>query len=117
MVDLQDVAEVAAKVVLNRQYSGAIFELVGQEALSPKKVADILSEELGIQVSAEEETVEAWKTRMEGSSLGDYQLSTLFKMFEYYGKHGFAGNRFILRHLLEREPTSFRDFVRRLLGT
>ena len=88
-------------------------DLVGQ----PKhvEVAEILTEELGSQVTAREESLEIWSTRMEATALGEYQRSTLIKMFEYYAKNGFKGNDLVLRHLLQREPTSFRSFVQRVM--
>ena len=115
MVDLQDVAEVAAKVIVTPAYSGGIFELAGPENLSQVEVAEILTEELGSQVTAREESLEIWSTRMEATALGEYQRSTLIKMFEYYAKNGFKGNDLVLRHLLQREPTSFRSFVQRVM--
>jgi uncharacterized protein YbjT (DUF2867 family) len=117
MVDLQDVAEVASRVMLNPKYSGAIFELVGPETLNPQEIAEILTDELGLQVSAQEESLEAWKSRMEGSQLGGYQRSALIKMFEHYAKYSFTGNGFVLRQLLDRESTTFRNFIRRVLVT
>ena len=116
MVDLHDVAEIAVKILLNPLYSGGIFELVGPEALSQVEVARILTEELGVRVSAQEESLGSWKKRMAGSGLGEYQQATLMKMFEYYAKYGFTGNNLVLKHLLDREPTSFRSYIRRKMA-
>jgi uncharacterized protein YbjT (DUF2867 family) len=115
MIDLQDVAEVAAKVISNPKHIGATYELAGPEYLSQVEVAATLSAELGHDVVVQEETLEEWNTRMQGSNLGEYQLSTLLKMFTYYAEYGFRGSPVALRHLLGREPTNFRAFLRRRL--
>lgn len=115
MIDLQDVAEVAAKVISEPKHIGAIYELAGPEHLSQVEVAAALSEELGHRVNVQEESLEEWKTRMKASDLGEYQLSSLVKMFEYYAEYGFRGSPIVLKHLLDRNPTSFRSFLRRRL--
>ncbi len=115
MVDLEDVAEVAAQVLSDRKHAGAIYELAGPNCLSQLEVAEILSIELAREVIASEESPGKWLDRMQGSGLGEVQLSTLVNMFEYYAKYGFVGSSVILEHLLGREATSFRVFVRRIL--
>ena len=116
VVDLLDVAQAAATVLGGDEHVGAIYELAGPENLSQTEVAATLSVELGHDVVVLEETLEGWKTRMKASGLGEYQLSSLVKMFEYYAEYGFRGSPVVLKHLLEREPTSFRSFLRRRLN-
>lgn len=114
VVDLQDVAEVAAKVISDHKHSGATYELAGPQALSQAEVAQIISSELETEVHAQQESLQHWKTRMQKAGLGEYQIKTLVKMFEHYAKYGFQGSPVVLTHLLGREPTDFRSFLRRL---
>ncbi len=113
LVDLRDVAEVAAKVLTRSGYAGATYELVGTPPLSQSDVADTLSRALGRTVRAETETIEAWRAR---SPLGAEQTDTLVKMFRYYERHGLVGNSNTLRWLLGREPTSLLDFAKSVQG-
>jgi uncharacterized protein YbjT (DUF2867 family) len=46
---------------------------------------------------------------------GEYQVTTLLKMFRYYDQHGFWGNPNVLRWLLGRPATMFDAFVARTL--
>jgi uncharacterized protein YbjT (DUF2867 family) len=114
LVDLEDVAEVAAKVLTESGsvHRGATYELVGTAPLAQTEVAQILSEALGQPVRAGSESVEAWETRARTAGLGDYQCETLIKMFRYYERHGLVGNPNTLRWLLGREPTSLAEFTR-----
>jgi uncharacterized protein YbjT (DUF2867 family) len=113
MIDLQDVAEVAAKVISDTKHNGAIYELAGPESLSQLEIAEIITSELGDEIQVRQENLDIWQVRMNGSGMGAYQLETLRKMFEYYAKNDFIGSSVILEHLLGHPPTKFEEFVRR----
>ncbi|MEX2029631.1 MAG: NmrA family NAD(P)-binding protein [Anaerolineales bacterium] len=113
LVDLEDVAESAAIVLTRPGHAGTTYELAGTPALSQAEVASVLSEALGRPVRAAGEPVEAWEARARAAGVGDSARAILIKMFEYYGRHGLAGNPNVLRWLLGREPKSLLDFVRR----
>jgi hypothetical protein len=59
-------------------------------------------------------SLDDWAARARSSGLGEYQIDTLRKMFEYYARFGFWGNPRVLRQLLGREPTTFEMFVARV---
>jgi uncharacterized protein YbjT (DUF2867 family) len=117
MVDLLDVAEVAAAVLTESGYEGGTYELIGSGFFSQEEIAAYFAKVLGISVHAEEIPLAEWKAQAELSELGDYAINTLIKMFTYYDKYNFRGNLKVLESLLGRRPTSFEDFLRRsLLG-
>jgi uncharacterized protein YbjT (DUF2867 family) len=113
MVDLEDVAAAAAVVLTQAGHAGATYELAGAEALTQVEVAAILSQQLGRPVRAKVISRQAWKERARASGLGDYQVQTLLKMFDYYERCGFWGNPRVLSWLLGRPPTTFAAFVER----
>ncbi|MBW8012716.1 MAG: NAD(P)H-binding protein [Chloroflexi bacterium] len=115
MVDLEDIAEAAASVLGNSQFFGGTFELVGSDHPSQVEIAGILSSRLERPVIAEQLDINNWKVNAKNSGLGNFQIETLMKMFEYYEKHNFAGNPHILSSLLNRLPTKFDDFVDRII--
>lgn len=110
LVDLDDVAEVAAKVLTEPGHVGASYELVGTPPLSQIEVAETLGQALGRTVRAQAETIDAWRARAGG--LGQAQADTLIKMFRYYERHGLIGNDTVLRSLLGRAPKSLLEFAR-----
>lgn len=114
LVDLEDVAEAAARVLTEPGHVGATYELVGTPPLPQTEVAAMLSEALGRPVRAEAEPIGAWEARAAG--LGDYQRETLISMFRYYERHGLAGNPNVLRWLLGRAPTPLVEFARWAAG-
>jgi hypothetical protein len=56
-----------------------------------------------------------WEEQARASSLGDYQIETLLKMFHYYERNGLSGNPNVLSWLLGRAPTTFEAFIKRVL--
>ena len=115
LVDLQDVAQVAARTLLESGHEGAIYELVGTSALTQHEVADAFSLVLARSVRAEKLSRQQWLKRAAG--LGEYARSTLLKMFEYYESYGLAGNSNVLHWLLGREPASLAAFIQRTTHT
>lgn len=113
LVDLTDVAAVAATVLTEPGHAGAIYELCGPEALDQREVAALLAAALRRPVAAELVDRAEWATQARAVGLSEYAIETLLAMFRYYERHGFWGNPNVLRWLLGREPTSFRQFVRR----
>jgi uncharacterized protein YbjT (DUF2867 family) len=116
MVDLRDVAEAAARVLTEPGHSGAVYELAGREVLSQTEVAAILTQCLERPVHAETLPRSAWTEGARKAGLGDYQVTTLLAMFDYYERYGFWGNARVLTGLLGRAPTLFAEFVARVVN-
>jgi len=113
LVDLQDVAEVAALVLTADGHGGATYELAGSEAPSQTEVAAAIAKALNRTVRAEAETVEAWQARARTAGMGEYECATLAAMFRYYAAHGLIGNSRVLASLLGRKPNDLAAFLRR----
>jgi uncharacterized protein YbjT (DUF2867 family) len=106
LVDLADVARVAAIVLADTAHDGAVYQLVGTGLTSQIEIAALLSKLLGQEIKAEQISLEDWKEQVTKTGLGSYQISTLVKMFLHYQTHGFPGSPIILSWLLSRQPTS-----------
>lgn len=116
MVDLEDVAAVAATVLTESGHLGAVYELSGAEALTQIEVAAELSRGLGRPVQAELISLDEWERGARAAGLGNYQVETLIKMFHYYEQYGLWGNPNALTWLLGRQPMTFSAFVERSAG-
>jgi NAD(P)H dehydrogenase (quinone) len=113
LVDLDDVAEVAAIVLSSDGHGGATYELAGTAPLSQSDVAATIGATLNKEICVEVETVEAWEARARAAGMGDYEAQTLAAMFRYYAAHGLIGNSKTLHWLLGRAPNSLADFISR----
>lgn len=116
LVDLDDVAEIARIVLTEPHHVGAIYELVGTEPTSQIEMAEILRQQLGRPVHADEQSIKSWKEEARSKGLGEYAVQTLVKMFRYYQRYGLGGNPRVLTWLLGRPPTSLATFVARKAG-
>ena len=116
MVDLDDVAQTAMLALTETGHAGATYELVGIPAISPRDIAAILSDQIGLSVRVETVSLASWEQKARAGGLGEYQVETLVKMFDYYERYGFLGNSKVLSRLLDRSPTTFADFVERILS-
>jgi uncharacterized protein YbjT (DUF2867 family) len=118
LVDLEDVAAVAAEVLDpdDPAHAGATYELVGTPPLTQCEVAEALGAALGRPVQPVEEPVDDWEARARAAGLGDYPRSTLRAMFAYYAQFGLGGSPQMLTWLLGRPPTSLAAFAARTVS-
>ncbi|MBX3060481.1 MAG: NmrA family NAD(P)-binding protein [Anaerolineae bacterium] len=112
LVDLADVATVAAMVLTEPGHGGAIYELAGAEILTPAAMAVMMGQVMGRVVTAVAQPLDEWQTQAQAAGLDAYAAATLSQMFAYYARHGFCGNSYVLRGLLGREPTTFAQWFR-----
>ena len=115
MVDLNDVADAAALVLTEPGHAGATYELSGPDILSQTETAALLAQHLGRAIRVEVIPLMEWKAQAREAGLGEYQVETLVKMFQYYEQHGFWGNSRVLEWLLGRMSTSFSAFLERAM--
>ena len=111
IVDLSDVAEVAAKVLTESGHDYAIYELAGPENLSQTEVANRLHNYFDKHIVAKEIDHSVWRQNAEAAGVADYPIATLLTMFRYYAENGFSGNSNILAWLLGRKPTTFEQYL------
>lgn len=104
LVDLADVAAVAALVAGSAVHFGATYELVGTRPLSQTDVAQALTAVAGRAVRVREIPLDVWQAGAVAAGLPAYAINTLLSMFRYYADYGLVGNPEVLRMLLGREP-------------
>ena len=117
MVDLADVAEVAAAVLTHSQeHAGATYELVSSGRYTAHELASVISGVMGRKVTAEQIDAEVFlKAALGVTDLEQfpYQSRVLRAISKRYSSHDFIGNPNVLTWLLGRSPTTFEQFVPR----
>lgn len=116
VVDLEDVAEAAARVLTENCHDGAIYELAGPQALAQFETADLLAEVLGRPVTARELDRDDWERHALEVGMHPYAVKTLLAMFLYYDECDFIGSPNVLAWLLGRPPRTYSDFLHRVLA-
>jgi NAD(P)H dehydrogenase (quinone) len=110
-VDLDDVAEVAARVLTEDGHVGATYQLVGTAPLAQTEIAAAIGAVLNRDIGVEAESVETWEARARAAGMGEHERSTLAAMFRYYAQHGLIGNPQTLRWVLGRAPNDLARFI------
>ena len=114
VVDLEDVAEAAARVLTGEEHAHAIYELAGPQALTQVETARLLAAALGREVRAEQIQRADWERQARGAGMAEYAVQTLLAMFAYYEQFGFVGNAKVLTWLLGRPANTFSHYIQRL---
>jgi uncharacterized protein YbjT (DUF2867 family) len=116
-VDIEDVAEVAAKVVGDpRHHRFATYELCGDAVHNAFELATIISAESGQSITAEQVALPAHMTGPHHpTEADDYRLDAMLRLFDHYGRYGITVSPNVLSWLLGRQPTTFAEYVRRSL--
>jgi uncharacterized protein YbjT (DUF2867 family) len=117
-VDLADVAQVCAQVLVEDGHRHATYPLCGSDHLIGDEIAAIIAEEAGTAVTGESIPLPAFLGFVgQHAPLGPYQRAYLTRLMTYYDAFGITGNPNVLRWLLGREPGTMRGYVRRVLDT
>lgn len=117
MVDLDDVAEVVARVLDEPQrHGGATYELVGPGRFTAYDIGRVASQVTGREIAVERFDVEVF-VRQRFGDLEPRALQHMLRMnlaiAAHYSDHDFIGNPNVLSFLLGRPATTFEAFVRR----
>lgn len=111
MVDLADIAEVAARVLTTeKNYDWATYELAGPEILSQVQVLDTLRRVTGKEINLEVISREKWCERAARNGMPPYAVSVFYRMFEFMENSGFWGNPGVLEWLLQRKAHRFEEW-------
>ena len=111
LVDLADVAEAAARVLLEDGHVGATYELGGPGLVSARDVADAAGRVLGRVVP-----VEQVRPEDAAAAAPEPERAWLRAMFEHYDRHGLPAGGLVLRALLDRESATVVETLARELA-
>ncbi|GAB2884619.1 SDR family oxidoreductase [Nocardioides pacificus] len=114
LVDLIDVGEATATVLLDDAHVGATYELGGPALVTVADVAAAASRVLGRPVRARRTPPQEWVATT-GADLDPRERDLLVAMFCYYDRRGLPAGGLVLRALLGREPNRVIDVLKREL--
>lgn len=118
MVDLREVAEVAARALTGDLPVGtgrsiAAHELSGPQPVRPMDVAEVAASILERPVVAERQDPDDWAVA--NAHLPSDARNRLHAMFRHYDRFGFPGDPAPLDRLLGRSPTGLRSYLEEAL--
>lgn len=114
LVDLADVAEAAAIVLLSDEHLGATYELGGPALVSVGDVARAAGRVLHGDVPVSQVSVDEWRAS-DGADLDPRVRDWLAAMFTYYDAYGLPAGPVAMRALLGRRPIDLDSTLTREL--
>lgn len=110
-IDTRDVATVAVKALLSRDFQGKTCDLNGPEALSYAQLAKKIEKHIGKPVRYVDIPEDAQRKALLDSGMPDWQVTALLDLQRYY-KNGMGGVvDGILQHLLDHSPITMDQFL------
>ena len=113
-VDVRDIAEAAAIALTTGAHAGQTYNLVGPEALTGKKTAEIWSRALDRPIAYAGNDLDAWEKQslqyMPAWMVFDFRL-----MYRFFQENGFTATREDIERqtrLLSHPPRRFEDYAR-----
>lgn len=89
-IDIHDIAEVAATVLMEKQHIGKIYDLTGPEAISYAQIAEKLSTLLDKQVKYIPVHDDTARQAMASTGLPPWKVQALISLFHFYRNGGGA---------------------------
>jgi uncharacterized protein YbjT (DUF2867 family) len=114
-VDLMDVGDAAAEVLLHSGHYGATYELVGQPPITEEQMGEVLARSLGRPVRVEQISADHWSRDAAARGVGPEQIRRSLQMFDFFTRIGSPHETVhTLSWLIGRQPSDFEAFVQRL---
>lgn len=117
-VDADDIAEVAAKVLLDDSYNGKTVTVTGPRKMTFKEAVKTMSTAIGKEIHYQPISIEEFKAGMKAAGLPDSYVWLFGYLFEEV--LGNADNQVVshdVQKVLGREATDFRDYVAKTQAT
>jgi uncharacterized protein YbjT (DUF2867 family) len=110
-IDIEDVAEVAARVLTSDGHEGRIYAITGPEALTMHQVAERLSTAIGRPVRYVDVPPEAMTRAQLAAGMPPYMAEALAELFAERRRGKESNVHPTVQALLGRPPTSFQQFA------
>jgi uncharacterized protein YbjT (DUF2867 family) len=110
-VDMRDVAEAAAKLLISCEHENKTYLLTGNDSLNLYQVANIFTEKLKRDISYFEIDEEDYRLLLRAEGWAEASIDASIEICRNMRKGWNAIITYGIRALLNREPTSFQDYV------
>ncbi|MGJ5820268.1 SDR family oxidoreductase [Paludibaculum fermentans] len=117
-VDVRDIAEAVAFSLTTPGHAGQTYALVGADAMTGERTAEIYSEVLGRPIQYTGGDLEAWAAAA-ARTMPPWLVLDLKMMYDHFLRHGLRATQAevsTLAGLLGRAPRSFEDFAREMFA-
>lgn len=117
-VDTRDIGAVAAVMLTNtnhgasQQHENKAYDITGQDALSYRQVADILSNEVGKKISYIDITEDDARKGMKQIGMDEWFINIMIELFRIIRAGYGSETTTAVEHITGRKPISFAQFAK-----
>jgi uncharacterized protein YbjT (DUF2867 family) len=112
IVDVRDIAEVAAVALTHSGHEGKVYDITGSEALTHAEMALQLSNEVGKQITFVDISEDLMREALIGFGLPEWQADGLIEDYAHYRRGEAANISTTVQDVTEHPPRSFSTFAR-----
>jgi uncharacterized protein YbjT (DUF2867 family) len=111
IVDVRDIAAVAASALTENRHEGKVYEITGPEALTQVEMASQLSEALGKPITFVDVPEAAMRESLKSFGFPDWQADGLIEDYAHYRRGEAAGVSSGVQDLTGVAPRAFKTFA------
>ena len=112
IVDVRDIASIAAKALTESGHEGKTYEITGPEALTHKEMAEQLSKAVGKQIRHVDLPPAAMREALLGFGMPAWQADGLIEDYDHYRRGEASAVATTVRDLTGKEASSFFQFAK-----
>jgi uncharacterized protein YbjT (DUF2867 family) len=112
LVDVRDIAAVAAVVLTQPGHDDAIYEITGPEALSFAEIGEILSQAAGRSIEYTDVLPDVFKSDLRRAGWPEWQTEAVTELYLYATPSSGAVVTTVIAEITGKQPTSFDAFAK-----
>ena len=117
MVDVRDIAAVAAETLTGTGHEGMTYQITGPAAISYYDIAATLSKVLGRPVKFVEVPLEAAKENMLRFGMSERMATIMAELYGVFATSRYAFTTDVVARIIGKPPIAFEQFARDFSGT
>ncbi len=112
-IDVEDVADIAARVLTEPGHAGKTYELSGPQPVTFAEATELISRATGLPIAYKQVSADEYVATLVESGADEQTAEHVAAMFTLMADGGIAGTTGEVAAILGREPRSFTDYVTR----
>jgi uncharacterized protein YbjT (DUF2867 family) len=111
MVDVRDIASVAARVLMEGGFENNAYTVTGPDSLSYYQAADIFSKVLGRTITYKEISQDQAREKMREQRMSEWHIESMLEWYQLQMEDKLSEVTPAIRQIAKKEPITFNQFV------
>ena len=112
LVDIRDIASVAASALTESGHAGKTYDITGPETLTHDQIAQVFSEVLGRQIRFIEVSPDDMRQAILGAGFPEWQADGLIEDYAHYARGEAAAVSTVVKDITGKQARDLKNFIR-----